>query len=185
MRLLSRGWRGALATRGFARRKIARARAHGAVQGCAAAAPPPPPLRPLWVDHPRGAPRLTTPPPPPHRQVAVGVTIVMIVAISESFFFFAPSLHCLLAPPRPGPLTVHPPADLDTDAGCLLGDYSQGLCTYSYVVVGVAFVAAALVSLMQCSASRLFRCGMGPKWADVLLALLLCIWWALAVGVIR
>ena len=53
------------------------------------------------------------------------------------------------------------------------------------MVVGVAFAAAALVSLMQCTASRLFRCGMGPKWADVLLSLLLCIWWALAVGVIR
>jgi hypothetical protein len=26
---------------------------------------------------------------------------------------------------------------------------------------------------------------MGPTWADVLLSLLLCIWWSLAAGVIR
>ena len=64
-------------------------------------------------------------------------------------------------------------------------EISQGLCSYAYVAVGVTFIAAALVSLMQCTTSRLCRCGMGPKWADVLLSLLLCIWWSLAAGVIR
>ena len=54
----------------------------------------------------------------------------------------------------------------------------------AYVVVAFSWLAAAMVSIMQCTVSKILRCGMRGNWADVLLSLVLCIWWSVACGVI-
>jgi len=45
-------------------------------------------------------------------------------------------------------------------------------------------VVSIFIHLIQCTTSKLFRCGIVGGWADSLLSIILCIWWSVGCGVI-
>jgi len=54
----------------------------------------------------------------------------------------------------------------------------------AYVVVAFSIVATIFIHIMQCTTSKILRCGMVGRWADSLLAMVMCLWWSVACGVI-